>query len=40
MRDILRANENDLETAAERLQSAALRAGGRDNITLILARPS
>ena len=40
MREILLDNEDDLETAAERLQNTALAAGGRDNVTLILARPA
>lgn len=40
LRNILLAVEQDLEAAAERLQEAALATGGRDNITLILARPS
>lgn len=39
LRDILLDHEYDLEAAAEHLQNAALASGGRDNVTLILARP-
>jgi protein phosphatase len=40
IRDILLTAEQDIQAAADRLQDAALARGGRDNITLILARPS
>jgi protein phosphatase len=40
IRKILVAGERDLDAAADQLQNAALASGGRDNITLILARPS
>ncbi len=37
--DVLAAHDDDLEGAAKALVGAALAAGGRDNVTVVLVRP-